>query len=114
MDTDAVLKILEAAKAAGCEFSVTVPALFGAKTCSLAPEQVLLLAADKQAVFAQVMGLTVPEYIEWYESQGSVYCSARTQKGRQCRNFIAGGTYLESEKWKELRAIGGYCSTHGE
>ncbi|CAJ0744020.1 hypothetical protein R16034_04035 [Ralstonia edaphis] len=107
MDTAVAIQILNAAKAAGCGFYVDVPALYGAKTVALTPEQVLHLTSEKQAVFAQVMGLTVPEYIEWYESQGAVYCSARTLKGHQCRNFIAGGMYLEPEQWKALRAVGG-------
>lgn len=113
--TDAadVIQVLRAAEAEGCSFYVSAPALGGVKTVSLTPEQVLRLISDKRAVFAQVMGLTVAEYIEWYESQGSVYCSAQTQQGRQCRNSILGGIGLEPEQWKSLRKVGGYCSTHG-
>ncbi len=114
MDPSDVIEVLKAAEAAGCSFYVSVPALGGTRTAALTPEQVTRFGSDKQTVFAQVMGLTVPEYVEWYESQGSVYCSARTRQGRQCRNFIAGGTGLEPEEWKSLRGVGGYCSTHGE
>jgi hypothetical protein len=104
---------LHIAQDAGCQFIVGVPSLGGSATLGLTPEQAHRLTTDKQALFAELMGLSVPEYIEWLQSQGSVYCSARTKRGKQCRNFIVGATWLEPEKWKAQRAEGGYCAAHG-
>jgi hypothetical protein len=77
-------------------------------------EQACLLTTDKQALFADLMGLTKPEYIEWHESQGPVYCSARTKRGKQCRNTIVGATWLQPDEWTTQRTAGGYCAAHGK
>lgn len=107
------INVLEAAQNGGCQFVVNVPALGGISTANMTPEQVYLLTTDKQAVFADLMGLTKPEYIEWLHSQGSVYCSEHTKKGEQCRNIIVGATRLAPDDWKAQRGAGGYCATHG-
>jgi hypothetical protein len=104
---------LRVAQDAGCQFVIGVPSLGGSSTAALTPEQAHRLTTDKEGLFAELMGLTVPEYIEWRESQGSVYCSARTKQGKRCRNFIVGATWLEPDEWKAQRAEGGYCSAHG-
>ncbi|MFP3506913.1 hypothetical protein [Burkholderia sp. SIMBA_062] len=104
---------LKVAQDAGCQFVVGVPVLGGSSTVQLTPEQAYQLTTDKQALFAELTALTKPEYIEWYESQGSVYCSARTKQGKPCRNFIVGATLLEPGEWKAQRAAGGYCAAHG-
>lgn len=104
---------LKVAQDAGCQLVVGVPVLGGSSTVPLTPEQAYQLTTDKQALFAELTALTKPEYIEWYESQGSVYCSARTKQGKPCRNFIVGGTLLEPGEWKAQRAAGGYCAAHG-
>ncbi|MBN3785516.1 MULTISPECIES: hypothetical protein [Burkholderia] len=113
MDKADLIAALQVAQAAGCQFVVGVPSLGGSSTVALTPEQAFLLTTDKQALFADVMGLTKPEYIEWHESQGSVYCSARTKQGKQCRNTIVGATWLQPDEWKAQRAVGGYCAAHG-
>ncbi|MGT2457801.1 hypothetical protein ACU4GI_33405 [Cupriavidus basilensis] len=101
------------AEAVGCEFHIEVPALGGQKSVALSPQQLVRLIADKQSVYAEVMGLTVPEYNEWRQLQGSVCCSAATAHGRQCRNTIPGASWLEPEAWKAARSAGGYCQVHG-
>ncbi|MFM0239673.1 hypothetical protein [Paraburkholderia phytofirmans] len=113
MDKAEFIAALKIAQDAGCQFVVGVPSLGGSTTAALTPEQTHRLMTDKQAVFAELMGLSAPEYLEWYESQGSVYCSAHTKQGKQCRNFIVGATWLAPDEWKSQRAAGGYCSAHG-
>ncbi|WP_186020404.1 hypothetical protein [Burkholderia gladioli] len=113
MDKTDFIAALRVAQGAGCELVVGVPSLGGSSPVALTAEQAYLLTMDKQAVFADLMGLTKPEYIEWHQSQGSVYCSARTKQGKQCRNTIVGATWLEPNKWKAQCAAGGYCATHG-
>lgn len=104
---------LKVAHDAGCQLVVGVPSLGGISTVPLTPEQAYQFTTDKEALFADLAGLTKPEYIEWHESQGSVYCSARTKQGKQCRNSIVGATSLEPVEWKAQRAAGGYCTAHG-
>jgi hypothetical protein len=107
MDKADFIAALKVAQHAGCQFVVGVPSLGGSSTFALTPEQAYMLRMDKQVVFAELMGLTKPEYIEWHQSQGSVYCSGRTKQGKQCRNTIVGATWLEPEGWKAKRAAGG-------
>lgn len=113
MEKDVLAAAYQVAYEAGCQFVVGVPSLGGKTSVPLTPDQVSRFVDDKQAVFAEVMGLSVPEYIEWVASQGSVYCSETTKRGRPCRNFIIGGTGLNPEEWKALRAAGGHCISHG-
>lgn len=113
MDKADFIAAMTIAQDAGCQFIIGVPSLGGSATVAVTPEQVHRLTVDKQAVFAELMGLTVPEYVEWNESQGSVYCSGRTKQGRQCRNFIVGATWLQPKEWRSIRAVGGYCAAHG-
>jgi hypothetical protein len=113
MDKAELIAALRVARAAGCQFVIGVPSIGGSTTIALTPEQTYLLTTDKQALFADVMGLSKPEYIEWYESQGSVYCSASTKQGKQCRNTIVGATLLEPKEWLAQRTAGGYCAAHG-
>lgn len=113
MDKSDLIAALKIAQDAGCQFVVGVPSLGGSSAMALTPEQAYRLTTDKQALFADLLGLTKPDYIEWYESQGSVYCSARTRQGKQCRNLIVGATWLEPRKWIAQREAGGYCAVHG-
>ena len=113
MEKEEMRAAYDLAHNAGCDFVIGVPSIGGSTTVSLTPDQVARLVTDKQAVFAEVMGLSDPEYIEWLQSQGSVYCSGRTRQGRPCRNFIVGGTGLKPDEWKALRAAGGHCTVHG-
>jgi hypothetical protein len=113
MDKTDFIEALRIAQEAGCLFVAGVPSLGGSTTQTLTPEKVHLLTTDKQAAFADLMGLTKPEYAEWVASQGSVYCSAWTKLGKPCRNYIVGGTWLQPNEWKALRAAGGYCTAHG-
>lgn len=107
------LQLLKALEQAGCQLAVSVPVLSGARTIVANPEQALRLLQDRQAVYGELMGLTRTEYVEWLSSEGSVYCSATTQKGNRCRNAIAGATLLEPAAWKAVCESGGYCAVHG-
>lgn len=113
MDKADFIASLKIAQDAGCQFVVSVPSLGGSSNVALTLEQAYLLTTDKQALFADLMGLSEPEYIEWHESQGSVYCSGRTKQGKQCRNTIVGATWLQPDEWKTQRTAGGYCAAHG-
>jgi hypothetical protein len=68
MDKADLIASLKIAQDAGCQFVVGVPSLGGSSTVALTLEQAYLLTTDKQALFADLMGLTKPEYIEWHES----------------------------------------------
>lgn len=107
------LNLLKALIDTGCELTVHVPALGGGTTHVATPEQALRMLDDKYAVYGELVGLARPDYIEWVSSQGSVYCSAKTQKGDRCRNCIIGATQLPSVAWKVIYETGGYCAIHG-
>ncbi|MCK9511578.1 MAG: hypothetical protein M0R28_10160 [Pigmentiphaga sp.] len=107
------LNLLRALAESGCELAVGVPALGGNRTVVATPEQALRLLQDKYAVYGELVGLSRTNYIEWVASQGSVYCSATTQKGHRCRNPIVGATLLAPSAWKDTYESGGYCAVHG-
>lgn len=107
------LEILQALNAKGVALALNVPAIGGMQTHLLSPEQALALLTDAEQVYAEVLGLTRTEYVEWHASQGSVYCRATTRAGARCRNFVIGGTGLTPTRWRALCDTGGYCSTHG-
>ncbi|WP_442593304.1 hypothetical protein ACSBPU_18695 [Parapusillimonas sp. JC17] len=75
------LNLLKALVESGCALAVNVPTLSGNQTVIATPEQALRLLQDKYAVYGELMGLSRTDHIEWVASQGSVYCSATTQKG---------------------------------
>lgn len=107
------LKLLQKLNAKGVALALNVPAIGGVQTHYIAPEQALELLTDAEHVYAEVLGLTRPQYAEWHASQGSVYCRATTRAGDRCRNFVIGGTGLAPARWKALCETGGYCATHG-
>lgn len=106
-------RLLQALVKARLELAVQVPALGGVRTCVATAEQALRLLEDKDAVYGELVGLSKPDYIEWQSSNGSVYCCARTKAGKQCRNPVSGGTWLEPAAWKALHDAKGYCAIHG-
>ncbi|PWF23213.1 hypothetical protein [Corticimicrobacter populi] len=106
------LNLLRALADAGCQLAVQVPVLTGSHTVIATPEQALRLLQDKQEAYGELMGLNRTDYIEWLTSQGSVYCSATTQKGYRCRNTIVSATFLEPSAWKTTCETGGYCAMH--
>jgi hypothetical protein len=99
--------------ASGCAFVSSVPGLGGFRTVLLTPKQALKLVNDKQSLYAELENLSISEYLEWIEGQGTVYCQSQTSKGERCRNAVKGGTWLGSGEWKSLFTSGGYCSVHG-
>lgn len=107
------LQLLQALTKAGCQLAVSVPVLSGTRTIAANPEQALRLLQDKQTVYGELLRLSRTDYVEWLSSEGSVYCSARTQKGDRCRNAIIGATFLEPAAWKAVCESGGYCAVHG-
>ncbi|WP_345816692.1 hypothetical protein AAGS40_27335 (plasmid) [Paraburkholderia sp. PREW-6R] len=113
MDKADFVAVVAALQNAGCRLVVGVPSLGGLSSRTLSPEQAYLLTTDRPAAFASLLGLTRPEYLEWHESQGTVYCSALTKEGAPCRNTVAGATWLCPEEWKARRAAGGFCAAHG-
>lgn len=58
------------------------------------------------------LGVTVNDYLRWYEAQGYVRCIATTGKHKQCKCFIP-GVCLECREWVEANKVGGYCHIHG-
>lgn len=105
--------LLQALIKAGLELAVQVPVMGGCQSRILTLEQTLRLLEDKEAVYAELVGLSKPDYIAWQSSDGWVYCCARTKTGKRCRNPISRGTSLEPAAWKTLRDAGGYCAIHG-
>lgn len=106
------LKLLKKLEKAGCQLTVNVPVFNGNQTIAASPEQVLRLLQDKQEVYGELLGLNRTDYIEWIASQGSVYCSAKTQKGTRCRNTITSACFLPPLTWRSIYTTGGYCSVH--
>ncbi|WP_162600833.1 hypothetical protein [Paraburkholderia sp. C35] len=118
----AVVEALARANGAGCNvrarytecaLTVGVPGMGGFEWIDATPEQVLRLADDPTAIYAELVGLTKAEYLEWFESQGLVYCSGTTVKGQRCKNPIVRPQALSAQDWKKLREDGGYCHAHG-
>lgn len=109
------LELLQRLNAAGCSLLISVPGIHGDISKIATPEQALRLLGPegRDAIFAELVGLSRPQYVEWRESQGSVYCSADTLKGKRCTHFAIGGTNLSPEAWLALFTHGGYCRTHG-
>lgn len=98
---------------AGCSFVISVPWIFGVQTEQITAEQAARLLEDPTSVYAEVAGLSVPEYSEWKVLGGAVLCRENTATGRACRNPIKGGTGLGPAAWKALHESGGYCAVHG-
>lgn len=92
---------------------VFVPEIHGSLERGITPQQALRMQTEREAVYAELVGLTAEEYVIWIGQGGSVLCSGRTKAGRACRNPIVGGTLLDAKVWKELNDAGGYCSVHG-
>lgn len=82
------LKLLQDLNAKGVALALNVPAIGGVQTQSISPEQALGLLTDAEQVYAEVLGLTRTQYVEWHASQGCVYCRATTRAGDRCRNFV--------------------------
>lgn len=100
------LKLLQDLNAKGVALALNVPAIGGVQTQSISPEQALGLLTDAEQVYAEVLGLTRTQYVEWHASQGCVYCRATTRAGDRCRNFVIRGTGLEPARWKALCETG--------
>ncbi|MAF02090.1 hypothetical protein [Herbaspirillum sp.] len=98
---------------AGGTLVANVPALGGARTVVMTAAQAARLPTEKETVFGELLGLSRVDYVEWFHSQGSVYCSDSTKGSSRCRNVIVGATSLEPLAWLKQRAEGGYCRTHG-
>jgi hypothetical protein len=98
---------------AGCSFVISVPWICGVQTSTITAVQAARLLDNPTSVYAEVAGLSVPEYSEWKALGGAVLCRENTTAGRACRNPIKGGTSLGPDAWKALNDSGGYCAVHG-
>lgn len=98
---------------AGCSFVISVPWIDGVRTMPITAVQAARFVDDPTAVYAEVTGLAVAEYVEWKSSGGAVLCRSRTANGRPCQRPVNGGTNLQPSAWKALNDIGGYCAVHG-
>lgn len=108
------ITVLKELTQAGGKLAVEIPSIGGFRTFFISPTQAAkLISQEKQAVYGELLGLSRDEYVEWYHSQGSVYCSGHTKSGTRCRNTIIGATSLQPPAWLKQREEGGYCSTHG-
>jgi hypothetical protein len=67
---------------------------------------------DPVAYFAARSGVTSNEYMAAAEARYTVYCSARTTKGRPCRNVARAGYCSTPRQWVDMQ--GAMCPIHEE
>lgn len=83
----------------------------GWKTISVRMADVDTFNADPDRYAADHFGMTVAQYVEWVELDGSPLCGANTQAGRPCK-AVVGKIQLSSHEWLRLHREQ-YCKTHG-
>lgn len=97
---------------AGVELSICIPDEYGSQNVPLSIENAVLLLTDPVAVYAKLHAVGQREFRTWRNESMSVRCSAKTLKGKRCRNIIGGGRAVSAVTWADL--TGGYCHCHGD
>ena len=95
---------------AGISFIISTPSQNGVDTCVLPPSKVLKFMTQPEAVYADLHGITLRDYLQWEAEGMSVQCSARTKAGKRCKNVVAGGASVNPKIWVDLH--GQYCEVH--
>jgi hypothetical protein len=96
----------------GGELLISTPSPGGQTTFTLTVEQAARLGSDRNAVLAEIWGVSKSDYISWAASEFNVYCASATATGRQCRNLVAGGSGVKASKWVEMQGM--KCHRHAE
>jgi hypothetical protein len=108
MENIALLKKLEEL---GVTFCISIPSQWGQENHIANPNELLILLNDPIAIYASHYGVSKAEYLDWENEEFSAHCSAKTSKGKQCKNIVPGGSNVSPGRWVELQ--GEYCTIHG-
>lgn len=107
------LDTFKTANQAGISFLIYVPIVGGQQQMFLTPMQAERFLANPNAVCAEILGMHEADYTEYVASQGTVYCHAKTTKGKSCRNNVPGMSLLTPKEWIKAKGRSGYCVAHG-
>ena len=92
-------------------FYVQFPSIGGYTTRVVSKEQYEKFKRNPVDMVAEIFGVPVAVYWEWFDAQGYIRCSATNKNGKQCGCSIVGK--FECKEWAEKRKVGGYCVRHG-
>lgn len=97
--------------AAPISFIGDIRAPGGNRSLTLAAHELETFCNDPEGFFALKHGVTIDEYRQWVETDGTPRCGAKTSKGKRCGNVVSGGIQMSLERW--LEEDGGFCAVHG-
>ncbi|HSY35010.1 MAG TPA: hypothetical protein VK814_04605 [Acidobacteriaceae bacterium] len=105
------LETLRSLARLGVHFSVPLNSPMTGLDYFATPEELVVLAENREEFEAHAHGLTIEQYREWTGSEWSVRCVAITKAGSRCQNFAKGGFNVPAKEW--LTRYGEKCVNHG-
>ena len=105
------VEFLREIKKAGVLFVIGVPTEGGQTRFDLTPSRVMEFINDPVEVYASYYGVDKTDYLKCIDANYMVYCSARTTKGKRCKNHAKEGFSVTPRKWVQMQ--GKYCWLHG-
>lgn len=91
-------------------FIATIRIAGGEKGIYLNAEEADQYQRDADAFAASSVGLSLTDYMEWVQTDGTPLCSTYTKRGKLCQNVLAPMQYLPS-RWKLLHRKT-QCTSH--
>lgn len=74
-------------------------------------EQAQRFLVDKDAVLAEINGVSKRDYLAWIGAGFCVRCAGVTKSKRRCRQTAVGGNAVSALEW--VAKQGDYCAVHG-